>query len=158
MRKIEYLLITYGESHQNSMNKLIHWLCIPAILFSLVGLLMQFPIPLLKPVSLWINWGTIVMILASIYYFLVSPQLAIGFILVFSAMIWGNLRVDNLCKSNNMDTRLILLIIFVISWIGQFIGHYIEGKKPSFFQDLQYLLVGPVWLLSFVYKKIGLKY
>ena len=50
------------------------------------------------------------------------------------------------------------VIIFVIAWIGQFIGHKIEGKKPSFIEDLQFLLIGPAWLLSFIYKKIGIKY
>ena len=50
------------------------------------------------------------------------------------------------------------LIIFVIAWIGQFIGHKIEGKKPSFFEDIQFLLIGPAWLLSFIYNKLGIKY
>ena len=50
------------------------------------------------------------------------------------------------------------LMIFIVAWIGQFIGHKIEGKKPSFFQDLQFLLIGPAWLLSFIYDKLGIKY
>ena len=47
-------------------------------------------------------------------------------------------------------------VLFVLAWVGQFIGHKIEGKKPSFFEDLQFLLVGPVWLLRFVYERMGL--
>jgi len=46
----------------------------------------------------------------------------------------------------------------VLAWIGQFIGHMIEGKRPSFFQDLQFLMIGPMWLLSFVYQRLGLRY
>ena len=49
------------------------------------------------------------------------------------------------------------LAIFIVAWIGQFIGHKIEGKKPSFFEDLQFLLIGPAWLLSFIYNKLGIK-
>ena len=50
------------------------------------------------------------------------------------------------------------LIIFIVAWIGQFIGHKIDGKKPSFLEDIQFLLIGPLWLLSFIYSKIGIKY
>jgi uncharacterized membrane protein YGL010W len=42
--------------------------------------------------------------------------------------------------------------------VGQFIGHKIEGKKPSFFKDILFLLIGPLWLLSFIYKKVGISY
>ena len=48
--------------------------------------------------------------------------------------------------------------LFVLAWIGQFIGHKVEGKKPSFFKDLQFLLIGPAWLMSFVYRAAGLRY
>ena len=51
----------------------------------------------------------------------------------------------------------IYLSIFVIAWIGQFLGHKIEGKKPAFFKDLQFLLIGPLWLLSFIYNKLNIK-
>ncbi len=50
------------------------------------------------------------------------------------------------------------LVVFVVAWIGQFIGHKIEGKKPSFLQDLQFLLIGPVWLLGFIYRNLGIRY
>ena len=52
----------------------------------------------------------------------------------------------------------ISLVLFVVAWIGQFIGHKLEGAKPSFFKDLQFLLIGPAWLLSFIYKKMGIAY
>jgi uncharacterized membrane protein YGL010W len=52
----------------------------------------------------------------------------------------------------------ICLTLFVVAWIGQFIGHKIEGKKPSFFKDVQFLLIGPAWLLSKVYRKAGQRF
>ncbi|NOT36403.1 MAG: DUF962 domain-containing protein [Saprospiraceae bacterium] len=158
MRKIDYLFNTYGESHQNVTNKLIHWFCIPAILFSLVGLLMLIPVPFIVEENSWLNWGTIIMFLASIYYFSVSRMLMIGFILVFGAIVYCNVKLNEICIHNSYSTWIVLLLIFIIAWIGQFIGHKIEGKKPSFLQDIQYLLIGPAWLLSFIYKKLGLKY
>jgi uncharacterized membrane protein YGL010W len=53
---------------------------------------------------------------------------------------------------------LVCLVIFVIAWIGQFIGHNIEGKKPSFLTDLKFLLIGPIWLLHFIFKKFSIRY
>ena len=52
----------------------------------------------------------------------------------------------------------ISLSLFLIAWIGQFIGHKIEGAKPSFFDDIKFLLIGPAWLIAFIYQKIGIKY
>jgi uncharacterized membrane protein YGL010W len=52
----------------------------------------------------------------------------------------------------------VCLALFIVAWIFQFIGHKIEGKKPSFFKDLQFLLIGPAWLLSFIYQKVGIRY
>ena len=52
----------------------------------------------------------------------------------------------------------ISLFVFVIAWVGQFIGHVVEGKKPSFFKDIQFLMIGPIWLMSFIYKKLGISY
>jgi uncharacterized membrane protein YGL010W len=56
----------------------------------------------------------------------------------------------------NSNSWIVYLSIFVITWIFQFVGHKIEGKKPSFLKDLQFLLIGPIWLLHFVLKKLEL--
>ena len=48
--------------------------------------------------------------------------------------------------------------VFVLAWIGQFVGHMIEGRKPSFFEDVKFLLVGPAWLLGFIYRRAGIRY
>jgi uncharacterized membrane protein YGL010W len=59
-----------------------------------------------------------------------------------------------------LDTPLwvISLIIFFVAWIGQFYGHKVEGKKPSFLKDIQFLLIGPAWLMHFIYKRLGIPY
>jgi len=145
----------YGESHQNPVNKALHWICVPAIVFSLVGLLWALPVPAaFADVSPWLNWGTLFVAAAMIWYLLLSWPLALGMVMVSALVVWGNFMLAEL------DTPLwqIALAIFVIAWIGQFIGHKIEGRKPSFFKDIQFLLIGPVWLLGFIYRKAGIRY
>jgi uncharacterized membrane protein YGL010W len=89
-----------------------------------------------------------------IYYFLVSFALAVGILLVFSLM----LLLTFLLASTGVAIWQVALTIFILAWVGQFIGHKIEGKKPSFFKDLQFLLVGPLWLLAHIYDGLGIKY
>lgn len=101
-----------------------------------------------------LNWALVLIILSMIYYFLVSISLAVGILLVFILMVtitwWINLM--------GIPTWQVALPVFVLAWIGQFIGHKIEGKRPSFFKDIHFLLIGPLWLLSFVYRKLGIRY
>ena len=159
MRKIDSLLEEYGESHQNPTNKLIHWFCVPAIFFSIVGLIFSIPsgfiaemLPFLEGFA---NWATILLVIVLIYYLSLSVPLTLG-MAVFSVIC--------LAVANSLQILLpgrlwlISLAIFVIAWIIQFYGHKVEGKKPSFFKDVQFLLIGPAWLMHFIYKKAGISY
>jgi uncharacterized membrane protein YGL010W len=154
-RKIDQLLNEYGESHQNVTNKLIHWICVPAIMFSLMGLF--YTIPFVVERSIFTNWASVLVLLTLVYYATLSLPICLGFIFVGGAMVVGN---HYLFQALNPTVPYIFVCIgiFVLAWIGQFVGHGIEGKKPSFLKDLQFLLVGPAWLLHFIYKTVGVKY
>ena len=155
MKNADQWFAEYGESHQNRTNKIIHWVCVPAIVFSLVGLLWSVPRPdFFAGISPWLNWGTLFIALAMIYYLVLSWPLAIGMLFVSALVILGNAGLARL------ETPLWMVSsgIFAIAWIGQFIGHRIEGKKPSFFKDIQFLLIGPVWLLGFIYRRLNIRY
>lgn len=157
MRKIDQLLAEYGENHQNPTNKFIHWICVPAIFFSIVGLIWSIPNQLLINVvnHPFATWATVVMILVLIYYITLSISLMIG-MAGFSILC---LYLANLLTQWDIAPLwMISVIIFVVAWIGQFYGHNIEGKKPSFLKDIQFLMIGPAWLMHFIYKKIGIPY
>ncbi len=156
MRPIDLLLETYGESHKNATNKLIHWVCVPAIMFSLLTLL--FAIPFFVERSLWANWAFVLLVGAWIYYARLSMTMLIGFIVIGGLMLLGIMGLYGLAGYDAGTLALYAVIIFVVAWIGQFIGHKIEGKKPSFLKDVQYLLIGPAWLLHFIFKKVGISY
>ncbi|MCX4243058.1 Mpo1 family 2-hydroxy fatty acid dioxygenase [Paraliomyxa miuraensis] len=141
----------YGHSHRNPLNKAIHWVCIPFIVISLLGMLMAIPVRLGSP---WLNPASILLALALVWYATVSVRLALGMLLLGSAMLAAAFALQAL----PVPLWASSLAIFVLAWIGQFIGHQIEGKKPSFFEDLQFLLVGPLWLLGFVYRRLGIAY
>ena len=155
-RKIHALLNEYGESHKNHTNKTIHWICVPLIVMSVIGLFWSIPVP---PVfeeigNGWLNWGTIFVGLAFLYYIVLSIPLTLGMVFVAGGMVVGNYLI----AASPAPIWLVSVIIFVAAWIGQFIGHNIEGKKPSFLKDVQFLMIGPLWLLSFIYRRAGIKY
>ena len=156
MKSIDSWLNEYGESHQNKTNKTIHWICVPSIMLSLLGLLWAIPVPqAFADISPLVNWATIFIGLAFLYYLVLSFKLALGMVPVVVAMVAINYGIWLAVGSY---IWLVSLIIFAVAWVGQFIGHNIEGKKPSFFKDVQFLLIGPLWLLSFIYRSAGIKY
>ena len=159
MRNIDSLLLEYGESHQNKTNKLIHWFCVPAIFFSVVGLVFSIPsgflVDQLPFLGDYANWATLTLFLMLIYYITLSPALTFG-MLLFSAFCL--FLANFLTLSFPGMLAYISLAVFVLAWIVQFYGHKIEGKKPSFLKDVQFLMIGPAWLMHFIYKKIGISY
>lgn len=155
-KTMQWYLDKYGESHQNDTNKLIHWLCVPAIMFSLLGLIYAIPFPVER--GLFTNWAAVFLALALLYYLRLSVPMFLGFIVIVGLMLWGNNAIYEAVGRDAGQLALVSLIIFAVAWVGQFIGHKIEGKKPSFLEDVQFLLIGPAWLLHFIYKKVGIRY
>ena len=152
MKKIDFWLDKYAESHQNSTNKLIHWFCVPIITFTLLGLLSFIKFSFLR---YNINFSYILFLFALLFYVRLSLSLTIGMGIFAGGSILIINKISHIFTSNELITYYI--IAFIVAWIGQFIGHKIEGKKPSFVEDIKFLLIGPAWLLSFVYKKLNIK-
>ncbi len=155
MRSIQSWLTEYGESHQSPVNKSIHWICIPLIMVSLVGLLWSIPEPIRWiRVSVFLNWGVLFLVLALVYYYALNWRLAIGMSIV------GIATVAVVYEAGQVTSAIwqLALPIFVMAWIGQFVGHRIEGRKPAFSRDLQFLLIGPLWLLAALYQRLGFPY
>jgi uncharacterized membrane protein YGL010W len=154
MKSIDTWLSEYGESHQNETNKAIHWICVPTIFFSIVGLLYSIKLPVTMPSGQPLNVAMIVLAVVVLYYLTLSRTLWVGMLLFGLFCVWLCAVIE---RFSPVPLWAVSLGLFVVAWIGQFYGHKIEGKKPSFFKDVQFLLIGPAWLMSFVYQRLGLK-
>lgn len=140
-RRVDELLAHYGESHQNPGNEVIHFIAIPLIMLSLVGMLFA-----LHP---WVAYAFVAasmvyyVRLSVVFFITMAVVSALAFVIIFA-----------------MGSRVlpISIAIFVGAWIMQFIGHRMEGKKPSFFEDLQYLWVGPLFVVSKLFIKLGVRW
>ncbi len=147
MRKIDILFSEYGKSHKNKINKAIHWVCVPLIFWSILGFISLIPTPhIFIQFMGYISVASLVsVLLVSIYYLLLNWEMAI--IMFFVMMVFEKFVYE----TNIFFERkswLIFVSVFVITWIFQFVGHKIEGKKPSFLKDIQFLLIGPIWLIK----------
>lgn len=154
-RSMQHWLDAYGVSHQNPTNKLIHWICVPTIYFCVVGLLYSIPVP---EIAGWSTPGLVakvVVVLVGLFYLRLSFPIMIGMLLFSVACL---LLAGWLDTSAPWPLWAISLGLFVLAWIGQFYGHKVEGLKPSFLDDLQFLMIGPAWLMSFIYRRLGIGY
>lgn len=143
MRTLDQWLDKYAESHQNPTNKLVHKICVPIITFTVFGLFWCIPVPSNLAIHPFANWSTLFGILALSFYLKLNLKL-------FFVMLLQVIGYLTLCHYVNLNANLLLIsiVLFVLAWIGQFWGHKVEGKKPSFFEDLQFLLIGPIWVVK----------
>ncbi|HAS6086357.1 TPA: DUF962 domain-containing protein [Vibrio vulnificus] len=140
MRSLEQWLDAYGESHQNSTNQKIHTFAVPGIFFSIVALIWSLPSLPLPVLSL--NWVWVAALPVWWFYYRLSLSvflMMLGYTLASITLAWS---VELL----GLPLAEMAVGLFVVLWIFQFVGHKIEGKKPSFFEDLKFLLIGPVWV------------
>jgi uncharacterized membrane protein YGL010W len=155
MRTVTDWLGEYGASHANPTNKLLHWICVPPIVLSVLGLLWSLPVPqAFAEAAPWLNWATLAAAAALAYYIVLSPALAVGILISFIVL----LLITQWLAGLPWPLWATSIILFIVAWIGQFIGHAVEGQRPSFFKDVQFLLIGPLWLLSSLYRRVGLPY
>lgn len=154
-RSIQQWFDLYGESHRNSTNKLIHWVCVPTIFFCVIALLAEIP-PAALPYLGRAPWAKVAVGAVVLgFYAPRSLTLAIG----MAVWCWFCLWLAKYLQDHaTYPLWAISLALFTAAWIGQFIGHRIEGKKPSFLTDLQFLLIGPSWLMGFIYRRLGIPY
>jgi uncharacterized membrane protein YGL010W len=139
-RSIDILLEQYSESHRHPTNELIHFVCVPVIVFTLLGILWAIhPLLALAAVAA-----------SMVYYFKLSRPFALGMLAMSAVML------AVLAMMPPLTVLPLSIAISVVAWIGQFIGHKIEGKKPSFLDDLRFLLIGPLFVLSFLYRRLRL--
>jgi uncharacterized membrane protein YGL010W len=156
MRTAAEWLADYGISHRNRANKLLHFICVPIIVWCVIGLLWCTPFPsALRTTFPPTNWGSLAVLAALIYYAYLSVPLALGALPTLAAVLWS---IHQLQHAVRVPLWGVCIVLFVAAWIGQFIGHAIEGKRPSFFKDVQFLLIGPLWLLADLYRRLGIPY
>ena len=153
-RRIDHWFAHYSDDHRNPANQRIHVFAVPAIVWSVMALLWCIP----APGTLFAQgiWAGVAMVAASAFYLRASRPLAAGLIPLF---VLGALGCAWIASTFGVRTLLATgIAVFVVAWIAQFIGHRVEGRRPSFLTDLVYLMIGPAWVLAKLYRRLGIRY
>ncbi|MEO7068475.1 MAG: Mpo1-like protein [Rhodanobacter sp.] len=153
MRTMQNWLNSYSADHKNPINQVFHWLCVPPIVWAVIALLWIIPVPtsIMRPGA----WAVLVMVLAFTWYWKHSHRLAAALLVAFAVL--GVVTYWLFDALGAAGLRNLAIIVFVLAWIGQFVGHHYEGHRPSFLTDLSYLLIGPAWLMAKLLRKLGFK-
>lgn len=153
-REVDRWLGNYAEDHRNPTNVLIHWICVPAILWTVIAALWVIPVPsLFGRAGLWAG---VAMFFAIAFYLRLSRTLGLA---MFGVFVVLGVITELMYRSLGPANLLYLAAgVFVVTWIAQFIGHHIEGKRPTFLTDIAYLLIGPAWLVAKLLRRAGIAY
>lgn len=153
MRQIEFLMNEYSESHKNKANIVIHTIAVPAIYFVTLGLIWSIPTPNFLD-YFQLTWAHVLVIPTLYYYFKLSGPIGAAMTLLTIVSFFG----IKLLEALSISVWQFCIAMFVVMWILQFVGHVIEGKKPSFFKDIQFLLIGPAWWWAHWLKRLNINY
>lgn len=142
MKSLDDWFKDYAVCHQNPTNQLIHVICVPLIMYATLGLIWALPT---VQIGGWqLNWFYPVVFGVTVFYASLSLTYALLMLLVQALFAGIFLLLDN----RGLSVGRTSTAIFIAAWIGQFYGHKVEGKKPSFFKDVSFLLIGPLWVLK----------
>ena len=154
MRSVNEWFGNYSQDHRHPTNRLIHWICVPLILWTVMAALWVIPVP--PSIGRPGFWCGMAMVAAFAFYWKMSKPVGIAMLIVF--VVFGLLTEVLYRVLGPVDLLWLAIGVFVVAWIGQFIGHHIEGARPSFLTDLAYLLIGPAWLAGKVMRRLHIPY
>ncbi|GGP26566.1 Mpo1 family 2-hydroxy fatty acid dioxygenase [Silvimonas amylolytica] len=149
MRTANQWFDAYSSDHRNATNQTIHWICVPVILWCVMMWLWLVP----SPTGIDGFWALLSAAAALGFYTQLSARLG------FAMLLWLALNAlvarAALVALGGQAAFMLAMSLFILAWLGQFVGHAIEGRRPSFFTDLSYLLIGPAWLMGKALRRAG---
>lgn len=154
MRDVHQWFGGYSRDHQNPTNRSIHWICVPLILWCVIAVLWVIPVP--AAFSRPGLWAGLAMFLAWVFYWRLSRPLGLAMLALF--VVFGFIAHLAYVALGPQHLLVLAGALFVAAWIGQFVGHRIEGRRPSFLTDLAYLLIGPAWLMGKLMRRARIAY
>jgi uncharacterized membrane protein YGL010W len=160
-RPIDILIDEYAGFHQKPANQYINYICIPLILFSILGFIWSIPFPhlgFLGSYNGYFNWASFLIAFAIYYYMKRSPVLSYIMLIMIFAFTYIIIQLQAWQKAGGFILPQMCVVVFVMANIAQLIGYRIEGKKPTFMENFKFLLIEPIWLLSLGLKRFKIKY
>lgn len=148
-------LSDYGDSHTKISNPAIYWVAVLLLVVATVGLFWSLPVPVeFVRISPVLNWGSAFLMATMVYYFIISVALAIGML----PFVFGVGAIQIWVSQSGYNIAPIASFLFATSLVGIILGRYGSGGTKAVLEDIQMMMIAPVWLLSNVYRRIGIPY
>mgnify|MGYP001816964152 CR=1 FL=1 len=146
-------LTKYAESHANLTSPIVYWAAVPLVVLGTVGLLWTLPVPdRFQDISPLINWGSLFLMAATVYYFIISVPLAIGML----PFVVGIASLLSWLEWSEYSPVRVSSGMLIAGIAGLLLGRRGKGVLRQVAQDLQLMMIGPAWLLSVLYRRMGI--
>lgn len=153
MSETEDWLTRYGNSHATIASPLVYWAAVPLVVLGVVGLLWWIPIPEeFESISRLVNWGSLFLMAATVYYFIISVPLAIGMLPFVIGVAWVQVWLE----SSEYSPVHVSAGFLLAGILGLLLGRRQNRPIARMFKDLQLMMIGPAWLLSVLYRRMGI--
>ena len=155
MSETDSWLERYEQNHRALTNPWVYWAAVPMVVVGTVGLLWYLPIPSeFYEISPLLNWGSTFLMAATIYYFIISLSLAIGML----PFVLGLASLQLWLTASEYPALGVSVGLLLAGTVGLWLGRRGTGGFRAILQDLQLMMIGPVWLLSVIYRRFGIPY
>lgn len=155
MSETDGWLQQYEQTHQDMTYPTVYWAAVPMVVLGTVGILWTLPIPdEFFEISPLLNWGTVFLMATAVYYFIISVSLAIGML----PFLLGIAGIQSWLASSAFSPLRVSIGLLVAGIIGLWMGHRNQGSLRPVLRDLQLMMIGPAWLLSVLYRRIGIPF
>jgi len=155
MSETDNWLLRYEQNHSNLTNPWVYWMAVPMVVVGTVGLLWYLPVPAeFQEISPLLNWGSAFLIAATVYYFIISLSLAIGML----PFMLGLATLQLWLTASEYPALGVSTGLLVAGTVGLWLGRRGTGSFRAVLQDLQFMMIGPAWLLSVIYRRFGIPY
>jgi len=151
MKSISEHLTSYASYHRDPRNIATHFIGIPMIIFAVTILLSR---PLISMAIFDLSPAIVLAIIACAYYLRLDLFLGLVMSCLLSVSVWHGAAIASTSTLSWLGWGVGL---FVVGWILQFVGHFYEGKKPAFVDDIMGLAVGPLFVVAEAVFMLGLK-
>ena len=145
----------YEESHEGLRNPLVYWAAVPMIVLGTVGLLWYLPVPAeFTDISPLLNWGSAFLMATAIYYFVISLPLAIGML----PFLLGLAAIQVWLTGSAWPQLGVCIGLLVSGAVGLWLGRRGPGSLRGVLEDFQLMMIGPLWLLSVIYRRFRIPF
>ncbi|MFC0516309.1 Mpo1-like protein [Mucilaginibacter angelicae] len=159
-RPVDRYFREYEEAHQEKVNQVIHYICIPTLAFSVFGLIWSIPFPHLAFLGVYngyFNWASFVIAIAIYFYLKLSPIISYFILFILLGFSYGIMELVSWQQAGGPAMWLLCISVFIPSLSALLIGNIREPQYATKGLNIKSLIIAPAYLLNQLLNKLRIK-